>query len=77
HQGSKAKSADCQCDAVVPAPVSAPTTEVSAAPATSEKPAVVAPVEPASAAAAPLPAPSDEVEQALSNELEAPQQPQQ
>ncbi|HHQ4718073.1 TPA: sugar ABC transporter substrate-binding protein, partial [Aeromonas veronii] len=60
---------------------SAPATEVSAAPATSETSAVVAPAvtpaEPASAAAAPLPAPSDEVEQALSNELEAPQQPQQ
>ncbi|MGL5556741.1 MAG: sugar ABC transporter substrate-binding protein, partial [Aeromonas veronii] len=81
HQGNKAKSADFQCDAVAPAPVSAPTTEVSAAPATSETSAVVSPAvtpaEPASAAAAPLPAPSDEVEQALSNELEAPQQPQQ
>ncbi|HHP5494495.1 TPA: sugar ABC transporter substrate-binding protein, partial [Aeromonas veronii] len=58
---------------------SAPATEVSAAPATSETSAVVSPaVTPAEpASAAPLPAPSDEVEQALSNELEAPQQPQQ
>ncbi|MGE6105388.1 ABC transporter substrate-binding protein [Aeromonas veronii] len=81
HQGNKAKSADCQCDTVAPASVSTPTAEVSAAPATIETPAVVSPAvtpaEPASAAAAPLPAPSDEVEQALSNELEAPQQPQQ
>ena len=77
HQGNKAKSADCQCDAVTPAPVSAPAA-VSAAPATSDTPAVVAPavtpVEPASAATAPVPAPAADVEQALSNELEAPQQ---
>lgn len=83
HQGNKAKSADCQCDAIAPTPASASAsaTEVSAASATSETSAVVSPAvtpaEPASAAAAPLPAPSDEVEQALSNELEAPQQPQQ
>ncbi|MGL4915171.1 MAG: sugar ABC transporter substrate-binding protein, partial [Aeromonas allosaccharophila] len=77
HQGNKAKSADCQCDAVTPAPVSAPAA-VSAAPAASDTPAVVTPsvtpAEPASAATAPVPAPAADVEQALSNELEAPQQ---
>ncbi|HDZ8913974.1 TPA: carbohydrate ABC transporter substrate-binding protein [Aeromonas hydrophila] len=86
HQGNKVKGADCQCDAPAAAPaVSAavattepPAAASAATPAVTETPATPAPsATPAaavSAAAAPLPAPSAEVEQALSNELETPQQ---
>ena len=89
HQGNKAKGQDCQCDVAAPPVSAAPaTTEAgavaapsAAAPAVTAAPAApvpsVTPAAPASAAAAPLPVPSAEVEQALSNELEAPQQPQQ
>ncbi|EKP0279887.1 carbohydrate ABC transporter substrate-binding protein [Aeromonas bestiarum] len=86
HQGNKAKGQDCQCDVAAP-PVSATpaTTEAgtvaapsAATPAVTAAPAApvpsVTPAAPASAAAAPLPVPSAEVEQALSNELETPQQ---
>ncbi|HEH9406525.1 TPA: carbohydrate ABC transporter substrate-binding protein [Aeromonas bestiarum] len=86
HQGNKAKGQDCQCDVAAPPVSAAPaTTEAgavaapsAAAPAVTAAPAApvpsVTPAAPASAAAAPLPVPSAEVEQALSNELETPQQ---
>ncbi|KFN17782.1 ABC transporter substrate-binding protein [Aeromonas bestiarum] len=86
HQGNKAKGQDCQCDVAAPPVSAAPaTTEAgtvaapsAATPAVTAAPAVpvpsVTPAAPASAAAAPLPVPSAEVEQALSNELETPQQ---
>ncbi|ATL98252.1 sugar ABC transporter substrate-binding protein [Aeromonas sp. CA23] len=86
HQGNKAKGQDCQCDIAAPPVSAAPaTTEAgavaapsAAAPAVTAAPAApvpsVTPAAPASAAAAPLPVPSAEVEQALSNELETPQQ---
>ncbi|WP_348689092.1 ABC transporter substrate-binding protein [Aeromonas bestiarum] len=86
HQGNKAKGQDCQCDVAVPPVSAAPaTTEAgtvvapsAATPAVTAAPAApvpsVTPAAPASAAAAPLPVPSAEVEQALSNELETPQQ---
>ncbi len=70
HQGNKVKGVDCQCDAPAAAP------SVSAAAATTEPSAAVSTATPAmtETPAAPLPAPSAEVEQALSNELETPQQ---
>lgn len=86
HQGNKAKGQDCQCDVAAPPVSAAPaTTEVgtvaapsAATPAVTAAPAApvpsVTPAAPASAVAAPLPVPSAEVEQALSNELETPQQ---
>lgn len=86
HQGNKAKGQDCQCDVAAPPVSAAPaTTEAgtvaapsAATPAVTAAPAApvpsVTPAAPASAAAAPLPVPSAEVEQALSNELETPQQ---
>ncbi|WP_429067320.1 ABC transporter substrate-binding protein [Aeromonas bestiarum] len=86
HQGNKAKGQDCQCDVAAPPVSAAPaTTEAgavaapsAAAPAVTAAPAApvpsVTPAAPVSAAAAPLPVPSAEVEQALSNELETPQQ---
>ncbi|MFU1556177.1 sugar ABC transporter substrate-binding protein [Aeromonas bestiarum] len=86
HQGNKAKGQDCQCDVAAPPVSAAPaTTEAgavaapsAATPAVAAAPAApvpsVTPAAPASAAAAPLPVPSAEVEQALSNELETPQQ---
>ncbi|WDL82303.1 carbohydrate ABC transporter substrate-binding protein [Aeromonas bestiarum] len=86
HQGNKAKGQDCQCDVSAPPVSAAPaTTEAgtvaapsAATPAVTAAPAApvpsVTPTAPASAAAAPLPVPSAEVEQALSNELETPQQ---
>ncbi len=86
HQGNKAKGQDCQCDVAAPPVSAAPaTTEAgavaapsAAAPAVTAAPVApvpsVTPAAPASAAAAPLPVPSAEVEQALSNELETPQQ---
>lgn len=86
HQGNKAKGQECQCDVAAPPVSAAPaTTEAgtvaapsAATPAVTAAPAApvpsVTPAAPASAAAAPLPVPSAEVEQALSNELETPQQ---
>ncbi|MCH7377781.1 ABC transporter substrate-binding protein [Aeromonas sp. MR19] len=86
HQGNKAKGQDCQCDVAAPPVSAAPaTTEAgtvaapsAATPAVTAAPAApvpsVTPAAPESAAAAPLPVPSAEVEQALSNELETPQQ---
>lgn len=86
HQGNKAKGQDCQCDVAAPPVSAAPaTTEAgtvaapsAATPAVTAAPAApvpsVTPAAPASAAPAPLPVPSAEVEQALSNELETPQQ---
>ncbi|MBR7630107.1 carbohydrate ABC transporter substrate-binding protein [Aeromonas popoffii] len=84
HQGNKAKGQDCQCDvaaaAVSAAAITTQTPAVAAPPAAmpavTEAPAVPVPsVTPATpASAAPLPVPSAEVEQALSNELETPQQ---
>jgi raffinose/stachyose/melibiose transport system substrate-binding protein len=84
HQGNKAKGQDCQCDVAATAvSAAAITTEPpavvapsAAMPAVTEAPAVPVPsVTPATpASAAPLPVPSAEVEQALSNELETPQQ---